>query len=34
MTQLLQEVIEKASALPSDEHDVFARIMLVGLEAE
>jgi hypothetical protein len=34
MTQLLQEVIEKASARPSDEHDVFARIMLAGLEAE
>ena len=34
MTQLLQQAFEKASNLPQEEQDNFARFLLVELESE
>ena len=34
MTDLLQQAFERASALPQDEQDKFARFLLAELESE
>lgn len=34
MTQLLKKAFEKAAALPMEEQDAFARLMLAELESE
>ncbi len=34
MTQLLQQAFERAAALPQEEQDRFARLMLAELESE
>ncbi len=34
MTQLLQQAFERAAALPHEEQDRFARLMLAELESE